>query len=182
MFPWCLQISFFKNVSYSLGLYIIHSDILMITDILFTCWCYETSHHRRYSSRSTRLQPGVKTSLCGTKQIYLMNVSKEKRRRKKRSSLHACTFEFLALNAVKLNFLKMHSVLNLYCVWTSFCLCLQAVEDGCYLCEETIVVYCLDDPPKEDSFSLIHSTVYYCDRMTQKQSHSGKYTVSVTSQ
>ncbi|XP_016331416.1 CMRF35-like molecule 3 [Sinocyclocheilus anshuiensis] len=45
----------------------------------------------------------------------------------------------------------------------------QAVEDGCYLCEETMVVYSLDDPPKEDSFSLIHSTVYYCDRMTQKQ-------------
>lgn len=39
----------------------------------------------------------------------------------------------------------------------------QTVDDVCYLCEETIVVYILDDPPKGDSSSLLYSTVHYCD-------------------
>lgn len=56
----------------------------------------------------------------------------------------------------------------------SISLC-QTVGDVCHPCEETIVVYILDDPPKGDSSSFrptSYSTVHYCDHMTQEQGHS----------
>ncbi|XP_048065686.1 CMRF35-like molecule 5 isoform X2 [Megalobrama amblycephala] len=51
----------------------------------------------------------------------------------------------------------------------------QTVGDVCHPCEETKVVYILDDPPKGDSSSFrptSYSSVHYCDHMTQEQGHS----------
>lgn len=67
----------------------------------------------------------------------------------------------------------LESLLNMdSCCTISLC---QIVGDVCHPCEETKVVYILDDPPKRDSSSFrptSYSSVHYCDHMTQEQGHS----------
>lgn len=82
-----------------------------------------------------------------------------------------CCFESREVNV--LNIYSLESLLYMDSCCSIF-LC-QTVGDVCHPCEETKVVYILDDPPKGDSSSFrptSYSSVHYCDHMTQEQGHS----------
>lgn len=104
-----------------------------------------------------------KPLFCVTKLIYLIDLSKEKIN-EKWSALHSWVHLSYCFESLKsFEYTLTYKIFTVYeLLLFPFSLC-QTVDDVCYLCEETIVVYILDDPPKGDSSSLLYSTVHYCD-------------------